>query len=88
VDTQALLEALQGGVIGGAGLDVTEPEPLDKDHPLLSLKNVVLMPHRGSATVNTRAAMASLCVKNLYAGMNGTAMEACCNRDLAQLRCK
>ena len=79
VDTDAITTALQNKQIGGAGLDVTEPEPLPRHHPLHSLDNVVLMPHRGSATKNTRFAMASKCIRNLMAGLVGTDLDACCN---------
>ena len=71
VDTQALYEALRAGVIGGAALDVTEPEPLPRDHPLLQLDNLTLVPHLGSATVETRREMARLSVENLSLGLDG-----------------
>lgn len=71
VDQEALLTALQSGEIAGAALDVTEPEPLPRDHPLLSLDNVIILPHLGSATVQTRQAMAQLTVDNLKAGLKG-----------------
>lgn len=71
VDTQALYEALRAGVIGGAALDVTEPEPLSRDHPLLQLDNLTLVPHLGSATVETRREMARLSVENLSLGLDG-----------------
>jgi glyoxylate reductase len=71
VDTQALYEALREGVIGAAALDVTEPEPLPRDHPLLKLDNVVIVPHLGSATVETRQQMARISVENLLAGLHG-----------------
>jgi lactate dehydrogenase-like 2-hydroxyacid dehydrogenase len=67
VDTDALVEALTEGVIGGAGLDVTDPEPLPPDHPLLQFPNCLVVPHIGSATVPARRAMASLAVANLVA---------------------
>ena len=69
VDTQALYEALRDGVIEGAALDVTEPEPLPRDHPLLQLDNVTVVPHLGSATVETRREMARLSVENLFLGL-------------------
>ena len=78
---EALLEALQQGQIGAAGLDVTEPEPLPRDHKLLGLSNVVFMPHRGSATIRTRRAMSALCIKNLVAGLNGEDLSARCDLD-------
>ncbi|QPH38762.1 2-hydroxyacid dehydrogenase [Pedobacter endophyticus] len=66
-----LIEALKDGTIWGAGLDVTNPEPMDKDNPLLSMENVAVLPHIGSATVETRAAMAELIAENIVAGLKG-----------------
>jgi glyoxylate reductase len=71
VDTSALTEALQSGRIAAAALDVTDPEPLPRDHPLLRLDNVVIVPHLGSATHETRTSMAELSVNNLLAGLRG-----------------
>jgi len=71
VDHDALVEALRAGRIAGAALDVTEPEPLPRDHPLLTMDNVVLAPHLGSATVQTRYHMAKRAVDNLLAGLAG-----------------
>jgi glyoxylate reductase len=71
VDTQALTETMLANKIFAAALDVTEPEPLPRDHPLLKLDNVTLTPHLGSATVQTRRRMAELSVENLLAGLNG-----------------
>ncbi|MEX0937503.1 MAG: D-glycerate dehydrogenase [Pirellulales bacterium] len=71
VDTHALTDALQARRIFAAGLDVTEPEPLPRNHPLLALDNVVLTPHLGSATVETRQRMAELSVENLLVGLRG-----------------
>ena len=71
VDHQALFETLQARRIWAAGLDVTEPEPLPRDHPLLGLDNVIIMPHLGSATHQTRQAMAQRSVDNLRAGLEG-----------------
>lgn len=73
VDTAALTEALQQRRIRGAGLDVTDPEPLPRDHPLLRQSNVVITPHLGSATYETRQKMAELSVENLVAGLRGDA---------------
>jgi glyoxylate reductase len=69
VDHEALVEALQAGWIAGAALDVTEPEPLPRNHPLLKLDNVIIAPHLGSATHQTRFAMAKRAVDNLLAGL-------------------
>ena len=66
-----LTEALEKGIIWGAGLDVTNPEPMRPDHPLLSMPNVSVLPHIGSATEETRAAMALIAAKNVVAGLKG-----------------
>ncbi|WP_169975036.1 2-hydroxyacid dehydrogenase [Tautonia rosea] len=71
VVTGDLLDALRTGTIAAAGLDVTDPEPLPRDHPLLSLENVVISPHLGSATDRTRLRMAEGSVANLIAGLAG-----------------
>jgi len=71
VDEAALIQALQNKTIYGAGLDVFEKEPLPVDSPLLQLSNVVALPHIGSATHETRLAMATLAVDNLVAGLRG-----------------
>lgn len=71
VDTQALLEALQSGRLGGAGLDVTDPEPLPITHPLYQMPNVVILPHIGSAGRRTREAMAEVAVENIEAVLQG-----------------
>jgi glyoxylate reductase len=71
IDHDALVEALEGGWIAGAALDVTEPEPLPRDHPLLRMDTVVIAPHLGSATRETRLAMARRSVENLRAGLLG-----------------
>lgn len=79
VDEQALIAALQDGTIHGAGLDVFEQEPLPIDSPLLSLRNVVAVPHIGSATTETRYNMAACAVDNLIAALTGTVTENCVN---------
>lgn len=71
VDTAALTEALQQRWIYAAGVDVTDPEPLPRDHPLLALDNLVIAPHLGSATIETRQKMAEMSVENLLAGLAG-----------------
>lgn len=74
VDTEALVEALAAGTIGGAALDVTDPEPLPPDHPLLGFPNCLVVPHIGSATLPARRAMARLAVSNLVAFLEGEPM--------------
>jgi lactate dehydrogenase-like 2-hydroxyacid dehydrogenase len=76
VDTDALVAALGDGEIAGVGLDVTDPEPLPPDHPLLVYSNCLVVPHIGSASVKTRRRMAGLAVQNLIAGLEGTSMPA------------
>jgi gluconate 2-dehydrogenase len=72
VDEAALIDALASGTIHGAGLDVFETEPLPADSPLLAMKNVVALPHIGSATHETRHAMARCAAENLLAALDGT----------------
>ncbi|KAI5624934.1 glyoxylate reductase/hydroxypyruvate reductase, partial [Silurus asotus] len=74
VNQEDLLEALTSGQIAAAGLDVTTPEPLPTDHPLLRLDNCVVLPHIGSATYSTRGVMAQLTAQNLLCGLTGDAM--------------
>jgi glyoxylate reductase len=81
VDERALVDALEAGTIAGAGLDVFENEP-DLAPGLRELHNVVLVPHIGSATVETRYKMAELAVKNLLAGLSGQVPPNCLNRGL------
>jgi glyoxylate reductase len=69
VDTAALTEALAARRIYAAALDVTDPEPLPRGHPLLRLDNVIITPHLGSATDQTRRRMAEMSVENLLAGL-------------------
>lgn len=76
VDTGALVDALATGAIAGAALDVTDPEPLPPDHPLLGLSNCLVVPHIGSSSVKTRLAMARLAVENLISGVEGEPMPA------------
>jgi glyoxylate reductase len=71
VDNMALYDALRSGKIAYAALDVTEPEPMPADHPLLTLDNVVIVPHIASASVATRTKMALMATDNLIAGLKG-----------------
>lgn len=82
VDQAALVEALRAGAIAGAALDVLEDEPPAADDPILGLPNVVLLPHIGSATVETRAAMLDLAVRNLEAVLRGEEPPACVNGEV------
>ncbi len=76
VDPDALVDALRNGWIAAAGLDVTEPEPIPPDHPLVALPNCTIVPHVGSGTIGTREAMAALAADNLLAGLAGTPLPA------------
>jgi glyoxylate reductase len=71
VDTDALVAALRDGAIGGAALDVTDPEPLPADHPLVHMPNAIVVPHIASASVATRDKMAEMAARNLLAGIRG-----------------
>ncbi|MEN0578168.1 glyoxylate/hydroxypyruvate reductase GhrB [Phytobacter palmae] len=79
VDEEALIAALKNGEIHAAGLDVFEKEPLPVDSPLLTLPNVVALPHIGSATHETRYGMAACAVDNLIDALNGNVEKNCVN---------
>ncbi len=79
VDETALTDALKSGEIKGAGLDVFETEPLPVSSELLSLPNVVALPHIGSATHETRYEMSKMAVENLLAALNGDRSKNCVN---------
>jgi len=70
VDSDALYDALSNKKIAYAALDVTDPEPIPSDHRLMSLSNCLIVPHIGSATIETRGKMAFMAAKNLIAGVN------------------
>jgi glyoxylate reductase len=82
VQTAALERALREGAIAGAGLDVTDPEPLPADHPLLGAPNLTVAPHIGSATRTTRERMAGLAADNLLAALAGERMPHCANPEV------
>jgi lactate dehydrogenase-like 2-hydroxyacid dehydrogenase len=82
VDSKALYTALKDGTIHAAGLDVTDPEPIPPDDPLLTLDNIVITPHVGSAALPTRRETMFLAVRNLMAGLKGERLEACANPEL------
>ena len=74
VDQEALARALHAGQIAGAALDVTDPEPLPAQDPLLDAPNLIVVPHIGSATHSAREQMAALAVDNLLAALDGRPM--------------
>jgi lactate dehydrogenase-like 2-hydroxyacid dehydrogenase len=82
VDTDALVQALQEGWILRAALDVTDPEPLPPDHPLLALPNCIVAPHIASATVTARERMAVMAAENLLAGLQGERLPYCVNPEV------
>ena len=84
VDEAALIEALQNKTISGAGLDVFEQEPLPLDSPLLTLPNVIALPHVGSATHETRYAMAKCAVDNLLAALKHQSTKNCVNPEVVE----
>jgi glyoxylate reductase len=79
VDPQALVDALRAGRLAGAGLDVTDPEPIGANDPLLKLPNVLVTPHIGSASHATRLRMAELAVDNLIDVFEGRHPRHCVN---------
>jgi glyoxylate reductase len=82
VDTAALYRALSSGTIAYAALDVTEPEPIQPDNPLLTLKNVIVAPHIASASFQTRNKMATMAAANLIAGLKGDRLPNCVNPEV------
>ncbi len=86
VDEEALIKALTKGWIAGAGLDVFNQEPLPPDHPLTKLDNVVLAPHIGSATWETRTRMAEKAVENLIAFAEGRVPPDLVNPEVVKVR--
>lgn len=86
VNTDALVAALQSGEILAAALDVTDPEPLAADHPLVNMDNCIVVPHTASATVQTRDAMATLAARNLIAGLRGDKPPASVNFDAVRAK--
>ncbi len=82
VDSKALYRALSQGKIAGAALDVTEPEPIPNDSPLLTLDNLIITPHIASASRHTREKMAHMAVENLIAGLKGDRLPYCVNPEV------
>jgi glyoxylate reductase len=79
VDPAALYRALTSGTIAYAALDVTEPEPIQMDSPLLTLDNIIIAPHIASASFSSRNKMATLAAANLIAGLKGERLPNCVN---------
>jgi phosphoglycerate dehydrogenase-like enzyme len=82
VDGRALFEALRDGEIFAAALDVTDPEPLPADDPLLTLENCLVVPHIASASRATRGKMAEMAAANLLAGLRGERLPTCVNPEV------
>lgn len=82
VDPKALYEALRSRQISAAGLDVTEPEPISADDPLLTLENCVIVPHIASASVSTRREMSRIAAANLLNGIAGERLVTCVNPEV------
>lgn len=86
IETSALIRALESGWIAGAGLDVTDPEPVPRGHPLLAAPNLIVNPHIASASIEARTAMSDLAVDNLLAGLAGEPMPKCFNAETLAAR--
>lgn len=84
VDQDALYHALSHHQIAGAAIDVTDPEPIPTDSPLLTLNNLIITPHIGSADHQTREKMANMAVANLIAGLKGERLPYCVNPEVYQ----
>ena len=84
VDTDALCEALGEGRLAGAALDVTDPEPLPADHPLLGMANVIVTPHISSGSAATVRRMGVMAAENVIAALTGGAMVSCVNPEAAK----
>jgi glyoxylate reductase len=84
IDPQALYRALSNGIIAYAALDVTEPEPIRMDDPLLTLDNIIIAPHIASASFQTRNKMATMAAANLSAGLTGERLPTCVNPEVYQ----
>ncbi len=86
IDPQALYDALKNGVIAAAGLDVTEPEPMPGNHPLLTLPNCLVVPHIASASYRTRGEMARIAAENILAGVQRQPLPAFVNPEVFAAR--
>ena len=86
VDPKALYDALRDGDIAYAALDVTEPEPIETDDPLLTLDNCLVVPHIASSSLATRNKMATMAAANLEAGLKGEKLPHCANPEVRSAR--
>ncbi len=84
INEQALIDALEAGDIAAAGLDVFDKEPIGADHPFLTMKNVVALPHIGSASRETRLAMMETCCDNIEAVFDQRPPKTLVNKDVLQ----
>jgi glyoxylate reductase len=82
VDQRALYRSLKAGLLGGAGLDVTDPEPIAEDDPLVKLAKVVITPHIGSASHTSRNKMADIAAENIMAVLEGRLPRFCANPEV------
>jgi glyoxylate reductase len=82
IDQRALADALRSGVLWAAALDVTDPEPIAPDDPLMTLENCLIVPHIASASRATRGKMASMAAENLLAGLRGERLPTCVNPEV------
>jgi phosphoglycerate dehydrogenase-like enzyme len=86
IETQALYLALKDRQIAAAALDVTDPEPIPANHPLLSLENLIIAPHIASASTSTRERMAIMAAENILAGLNQQPLPNCVNPQVYTLK--
>jgi len=86
VDLNARYQALKEGRLGGAGLDVFEPEPVPADHPILSLDNLVFTPHLGTSTMGIRIQMAESAARGAVSVLMGEEPEFLLNPEVRQVR--
>jgi glyoxylate reductase len=82
IDPNALYRALNNGEIAAAAIDVTDPEPIPTDSPLLTLENLIITPHIGSASRQAREKMATMAIDNLLAGLRGDRLPYCANPEV------
>lgn len=82
VDPDALYKALSNQQIAAAAIDVTDPEPIPMDSPLLTLENLIITPHIGSASLQARQKMAAIAIENLLAGLRGDRLPHCVNPEV------